>query len=67
MIILGGKSFWVLRTSIQTLIFPFEGGEPLTKFEGNRKIRPDSPVTIMDEISIEVECYDGHKRTVKIK
>jgi hypothetical protein len=67
LIMIGGKSFWVLRTSIQTLIFPFEGGEPVTKFEGNKKIRPDSPVTIMDEISIEVECYDGHKRTVKIK
>ena len=67
MIMVGGKSFWVLRTSIQTLIFPFDGGEPVTKFEGNKKIRPDSPVTVLDEGSIEVECYDGHKRTVKIK
>ena len=63
----GENSFWVLRTSIQTLVFPFEGGDPVTKFEGNKKIRPDSPVTVPDETSIEVECYDGRKRTVKIK
>lgn len=63
----GGKSFWVVRTSIQTLIFPFVGGEPVTKFEGDRKIRPDSPVTVLDVTSVEVECYDGHKRTVKLK
>lgn len=63
----GGKSFWVVRTSIQTLIYPFVGGEPLTKFEADKKIRPDSQVTVLDVTSVEVECYDGRKRTVKIK
>ena len=63
----GGKSFWVVRTSIQTLIFPFVGGEPVTTFEGNRKIRPDSPVIMADDTSLEVECYDGHTRTIKLK
>lgn len=63
----GGKSFWVVRTSIQTLIFPFVGGDPVTVFEGDKKIRPDSPVEILDVSSVEVECYDGHKRTVKLK
>lgn len=63
----GGKSFWVVRTSIQTLIFPFVGGEPVTRFEGDKKIRPDSHVTVLDVTSVEVECYDGHKRTVKLK
>lgn len=63
----GGKSFWVVRTSAQTLIFPFVGGDPVTVFEGQKKIRPDSPVTVLDITSIEVECYDGRKRTVKIK
>lgn len=67
LITVGGKSFWVVRTSIQTLIFPFVGGEPVTKFEGDRKIRPDSPVTVHDVTSVEVECYDGHSRTVKLK
>lgn len=63
----GGKSFWVVRTSIQTLIYPFVGGEPLTTFESDKKIRPDSQVTVIDVTSVEVECYDGRKRTVKIK
>lgn len=62
----GGRSFWVVRTSVQTLIFPFTGGEPLTTFEGDRKIRPDSPVSVIDGTSVEVECYDGHTRTVKL-
>ena len=37
-----GSDFWVVRTSVQTLIFPFYGGEPVTDFSGDRKIRPDS-------------------------
>lgn len=62
----GGRSFWVVRTSVQTLVFPFDGGEPLTVFEGDEKIRPDSPVTAAQEGTIEVECYDGRRRTVKL-
>ena len=62
-----GKSYWVVRTSIQTLIFPFYGGEPVSAFDGDKKIRPDSPVTVVDGTSLEVECYDGQKRTVKLK
>jgi len=63
---LGGKSFWVVRTSIQTLVFPFVGGEPLTVMEGDKKIRPDSPVTVVDASSVEVECYDGQKRNIRL-
>lgn len=66
-VVVGGKSFWVVRTSIQTLIFPFVGGEPLTVFEGDKMIRPDSRITVMDISSVEVECYDGHRRTVRLK
>lgn len=66
-IIVGGKSFWVVRTSIQTLIYPFVGGEPLTVFEGDKKIRPDSRITVVDVSSVEVDCYDGHNRNVKLK
>lgn len=66
-IVVGGKTFWVLRTSIQTLIFPFSGGEPLTAFEGDDKIRPDSEVRILDESSVEVESYNGKRRTVMLK
>ena len=63
----GGKDFWVVRTSIQTLIFPFYGGDPLTKFEGNSKIRPDSEVTIIDNTSVQAVSYDGKTRTIKLK
>ena len=62
----GGKDFWVVRTSIQTLIFPFYGGEPLTVFEGDSKIRPDSTIRVTDETSVQVVSYDGKSRTVRL-
>lgn len=63
----GGNTFWVVRTSIQTLIFPFLGGETLTVFEGQKMILPTSKVNVIDETSIEVECYDGQARIIKLK
>ena len=63
----GGNTFWVVRTSIRTLIFPFLGGDPLTTFEGQKMILPSSAVRVVDEKSVEVECYDGHLRTVTLK
>lgn len=66
-IVVGGSSFWVVRTSIQTLIYPFYGGEPLTAFAGDQMIRPDSEVVVLDAASVEVSCYDGKKRAVKLK
>ena len=62
----GGKDFWIVRTSIQTLIFPFYGGDPLTVFEGDSKIRPDSPVTAVDGTSVQAESYDGKTRNIKL-
>lgn len=62
----GGKDFWVVRTSIQTLIFPFYGGEPLTVFEENSKIRPDSAINVTDETSVQVVSYDGKSRIVRL-
>ena len=62
----GGKDFWVVRTSIQTLIFPFYGGEPLTVFDGDAKIRPDSEVTIVDGTSVQAVSYDGKTRTIRL-
>lgn len=66
-IVVGGSSFWVVRTSIRTLIYPFYGGESLTSFSGNQMIRPDSEVKVLDSTSVEVSCYDGKKRTVALK
>ena len=66
-IVVGGNSYWVVRTSIQTLIYPFYGGEPLTTFNGEQMIRPDSEVKILEDGTVNVVCYDGKHRTVKLK
>lgn len=66
-IIVGGNTFWVVRTSIQTLIYPFGGGNALTSFKGDQMIRPDSEVRIVDAVSVSVDCYDGVSRTVTLK
>ena len=64
----GANDYWIVRTSIQTLIYPFEGGKPLTKFKDDSKIKPDSKVIVSeDQTSIEVDCDDGKRRTVKLK
>lgn len=63
----GGSTFWIVRTSIQTLIYPFGGGSALTSFKGDQMIRPDSEVTVADPVSVNVSCYDGKTRTVKLK
>lgn len=67
MLVVGGNNFWVVRTSMQTLIYPFYGGEPVTVLEGDSKIRPDSEVKVVDGTSVQVNCYNGKTRTVKIK
>ena len=59
-----GIRYWVVRTSAQTMIFPFTGGEPLVKGEGNRMIRPDSKIEITDK-GFSAVCYDGKERTFK--
>jgi len=66
-ITVGGSSFWVVRTSLQTLVYPFYGGDPLTTFEGDQMIRPDSEVKAVDGTTVEAVCYDGKRRTVKLK
>lgn len=63
----GGSTFWVVRTSMQTLIYPFYGGKPLTVFTGDQMARPDSEVNVLDATSVELTCYDGNRRTVKLK
>ena len=63
----GGRTYWVVRTSRQTLIYPFAGGDPLTAFTGQQMIMPDSSVDVVDEASVQVQCYDGKARIVKLK
>ena len=64
---LGGSTFWIVRTSVQTLIFPFYGGEALTEFEGNQRIRPDSEIKKLDGTTVEFTCYDGKVRKATLK
>lgn len=59
------KKYWVVRTSIRTLVYGFDGGEPLTKDEGGKMIRPDSQITPASR-GISVECYDGKTRDIKL-
>ncbi len=66
-IVVGGSTFWVVRTAIQTLIYPFSGGAAATVFKGDEMIRPDSRIEITDGTSVSVECYDGKTRTVRLK
>ena len=66
-IVVGGSSFWIIRTSIQTLIYPFYGGEPLTTFAGDQMICPDSEIKVLSATEVQVKCYDGKNRTVALK
>ena len=59
------KKYWVVRTSIRTLVYGFDGGEPLTKDEGGKMIRPDSQITPSSR-GITVDCYDGKTRDIKL-
>ena len=62
-----GTKYWVVRTSIRALVFPFDGGEPLTKGEGAKMIRNDSVITPKDNGSISATCRDGKERNFKLQ
>lgn len=62
-----GKTFWVVRTAVQTLIFPFEGGAPVAEFTGDQMALPYTEITVVDDASVEVECYDGKMRKIKLE
>jgi hypothetical protein len=46
-------------------VYGFDGGEPLTKDEGGKMIRPDSQITPSSR-GISVDCYDGKTRDIKL-
>ncbi|MBP5218440.1 MAG: hypothetical protein J6Z47_05780 [Bacteroidales bacterium] len=62
----GGKRYWLVRTASCTLVYPFEGGESLVKAEGDKRIRPDSKITVNEKGSLTGQCYDGKERTFKL-
>ena len=59
------KRFWAVRTSVRTLIYPFEGGDPVFKDEGGKMIKPDSKLTVTSK-GVSAECYDGKERDFKL-
>lgn len=65
LVTVNGRSYWVVRTSVRSLVYGFYGGEPLTKDEGGKMIKPDSPVTPKGK-GVSVECYDGRTRDIKL-
>jgi hypothetical protein len=63
----GDAKVWVVRTFMQTLIYPFEGGSPLNELEGDRMILPTAEIKLKNATTLEARCYDGKTRTVRIK
>lgn len=61
----GGKRFWAVRTSVRTLIYPFEGGEPSVNPESGKMIKPDSRLELTSK-GVKAECYDGKTREFKL-
>lgn len=57
-----GKTYWVVRTNVQTLIYPFLGGNSLVNFEGDKMISPNSKIVPQEGASVQVTSYDGTKR-----
>lgn len=62
----GGKKYWIVRTSIRTLVYPFAGGEALVKEDGGKMIRPDAQIKLTSK-GISAECYDGKSRDFKLQ
>ena len=59
------RRYWAVRTSVRTLVYPFEGGEPLVSGEGGKMIKPDSKLTVTSK-GVSAECYDGRERDFKL-
>ena len=61
----GDKRWWAVRTSVRTLIYPFEGGDPLVLGEGGKMVKPDATLELTGK-GVKAECYDGKIRDFKL-
>lgn len=61
-----GKRFWVVRTSVRTVVYGFNGGFPVYNPDGNKMIRPDAKVNVNEDGSVTALCYDGKERALKL-
>lgn len=64
-VVAGSKSVWVVRTSRQTLIYPFMGGQVLSDFKGDAVLRADTEVKVGDDGVISAVSYDGKTRKIR--
>ena len=62
---LGGKSYWAVRTAVQTMIYPFYGGEAVYAQQGAKAIRRDSSLDTSDG-TLKAVCNDGKTRNIKL-
>lgn len=61
-----GKRFWVVRTSVRTLVFGFDGGNPVYDPQGGKRLRPDAVLKVNDNGTVTAQCYDGKERALKL-
>ena len=66
-IFVDGEVIWVVRTSIQTLFFPFSGGKPLSKGSRTPMVRPDTEIEVNGNGTVQVTCYDGKVRSIRLE
>lgn len=62
----GSKKYWAVRTYAQTLIYPFMGGDPVTRLTGEKRIRPDSEIMVK-EGTVSATSLDGKVRNIKLE
>ena len=55
---ISGKRYWILRTTVQTLICKLDG-TLAADFEKNSRLKPKSEVTPVEGSEVRVNCYDG--------
>ena len=65
-VVAGQKSFWVVRTSRQTLVFPFMGGRTLTDFSGDSMLMPDTAVKADADGSLSAVSYKDAENKTKV-
>lgn len=61
-----GKRYWVVRTSVRTLVYGANGGTPVLNPSGNKMIRPDAALKSNEDGTISALCYDGKERSLKL-
>ena len=66
-VVSGNNSCWIVRTSRQTLVFPFMGGAPLTDFSGDAMLLPSTDVSVTENGEVSAKSYNGKIQRIKIR